>query len=201
MYCRADSARVLWEAQRKDTDARLVLHRRVVAPGVTFKALDALEGWVHHPEVRFGLQRRDVLFVSDVVDEYKYSGSARPAQALTDVTRAALDALNALCPGAGFNALLLNRYVGGTDHISWHGDDERELGAGSRVATWSFGAEREFQVREKESHLVVWKGVLPAASVCVMEGRDFQARYQHCVPMRARVSGVRISVTARRHTA
>ena len=50
-----------------------------------------------------------------------------------------------------------------------------------------------------QSHVVVWQGVLPAHSVCVMEGADLQSMYEHCVPPRARVSGTRISVTARYH--
>lgn len=50
-----------------------------------------------------------------------------------------------------------------------------------------------------QSHVVVWQGVLPAHSVCVMEGADLQSMYEHCVPPRARVPGTRISVTARYH--
>lgn len=168
-------SRVLWEAQRKDTDARLVLHPRVTCPGVTLQSLATLPGWRIRPAIRvYGEvkhQRRDVLFASDAVTEYAYSGTAQPANPLTDVTRAALATLNSVRPGARFNALLLNRYTGGDEYISWHSDDERTLGAGYCVATWSFGAEREFQVREKATNVIVWKGV----------------------------PGVRISVTARYH--
>lgn len=195
---------VLWEAQLKTTYARLRMIPGVTAPGVTLQSLNALPGWRIRPEIRVygGIkhQQRDVLFASDEVAEYPYSGTAQPANPLTPVTRAALDALNRACPEAKFNALLINRYNGGKQYISWHADDEKTLGAGYCVATWSFGAEREFQVREKASATIVWKGVLPAHSVCVMEGAHFQWLYQHSVPERTRETGMRISVTARRHT-
>lgn len=147
---------VLWEAQLKTTYARLRMIPGVTAPGVTLQSLNALPGWRIKPEVRVYCkvgevkhQQRDVLFVSTAVTEYRYSGSAAPANPWTSVTSAALDALNRACPDAHFNSLLPNRYNNGAEHIGWHGDDEKTLGGGHCVATWSFGAERVFKVREK----------------------------------------------------
>ena len=61
--------------------------------------------------------------------------------------------------GAAFNCVLINKYRSGEDSVSWHADDEQELGPSPRIASLSLGATRRFQLKRK-----VFPGV-PAAEL------------------------------------
>ncbi|MDB9483855.1 alpha-ketoglutarate-dependent dioxygenase AlkB, partial [Dolichospermum circinale CS-537/05] len=50
-----------------------------------------------------------------------------------------------------FNSVLLNLYRHGKDSVSWHSDDEPELGKNPIIASVSFGATRRFSLRHKHS--------------------------------------------------
>ena len=51
--------------------------------------------------------------------------------------------------GYVFNSLLANLYRDGHDHVSWHCDDEPELGSEPTIASLSFGDTRNFELRKK----------------------------------------------------
>ena len=51
--------------------------------------------------------------------------------------------------GSTFNSVLLNLYRDGRDSVSWHSDDEPELGEDPVIGSVSFGSERPFQLRHK----------------------------------------------------
>jgi len=60
-----------------------------------------------------------------------------------------------------FNALLVNEYVGGSEKLNWHDDDDKWLGPQDRVIvpSLSFGTERDFQLRLTVGFgglLVIW---------------------------------------------
>jgi alkylated DNA repair dioxygenase AlkB len=48
-----------------------------------------------------------------------------------------------------FNSVLLNFYRSGQDSVSWHSDDEPELGTNPVIGSVSFGAARSFQFKHK----------------------------------------------------
>ncbi|MBZ0295134.1 MAG: alpha-ketoglutarate-dependent dioxygenase AlkB [Anaerolineae bacterium] len=48
-----------------------------------------------------------------------------------------------------FNSVLLNLYRDENDSVSWHSDDEPELGVNPVIASVSFGAVRRFQFKHK----------------------------------------------------
>ena len=48
-----------------------------------------------------------------------------------------------------FNSVLLNYYRDGRDHVSWHADDEAELGENPVIASLSFGESRTFKIKHK----------------------------------------------------
>lgn len=57
-------------------------------------------------------------------------------------------------PGSSrFNSLLLNRYKGANDYVGWHADDEKLYGPTPEIASVSFGCERDFVLKKKESTL------------------------------------------------
>lgn len=130
---------------------------------------------------------------------YVYSGKA-----ITD----AVDfppAIEALCarvedalgkPRGTYTAVLVNEYRDGSDYISWHSDDERSIDR-TDIASLSLGATRDFKVRAKADHTRQITFVLASGDLLHMHGAC-QDLYQHHVPKRARVAGVRLNLTFRR---
>lgn len=53
--------------------------------------------------------------------------------------------------GVHFNSVLANLYRDGSDNVSWHSDDEPELGPQPTIASLSFGEMRRFCFRRKEN--------------------------------------------------
>lgn len=100
--------------------------------------------------------------------------------------------------GETFSGVLLNLYRFGRDSVSWHSDDERELGLEPTIASVSFGATRRFQFRRKGEHRVRAAVDLRHGDVLIMRGKT-QRLWQHQIPKTARTVGPRINLTFRRH--
>jgi alkylated DNA repair dioxygenase AlkB len=50
-----------------------------------------------------------------------------------------------------FNSVLVNLYRNGADYVGWHADNEQELGEQPFIASLTFGAERHFAFRHKQT--------------------------------------------------
>ena len=100
--------------------------------------------------------------------------------------------------GEAFNGVLMNLYSSGRDSVSWHSDDERELGAEPTIASVSFGATRRFQFRRKDDHSRKAAINLHHGDVLIMSGAT-QQLWHHQIPKTAREIGPRINLTFRRH--
>ncbi|HXW12051.1 MAG TPA: alpha-ketoglutarate-dependent dioxygenase AlkB, partial [Nitrososphaeraceae archaeon] len=50
-----------------------------------------------------------------------------------------------------FNSCLLNLYHDGNEGVGWHSDDEKSLGKNAIIASLSFGAERKFSFKHKQT--------------------------------------------------
>jgi alkylated DNA repair dioxygenase AlkB len=97
--------------------------------------------------------------------------------------------------GTRFNSVLLNRYRDGTDSVSWHRDDEPELGPTPTIASLSLGATRRFRLRNKQTRET--HGLdLESGSLLLMDGES-QRLWEHCVPKTRRQVGERINLTFR----
>ena len=95
-----------------------------------------------------------------------------------------------------FNAVLANMYRNQHDSVGWHSDNEPELGKTPTIASLSFGAEREFQLKHistktKESIM------LAPGSLLIMRGNT-QNSWQHCLPKRTAKIAPRINLTFRK---
>ena len=53
--------------------------------------------------------------------------------------------------GERFNSCLLNLYHTGEEGMAWHSDDETDLKKNGAIASLSFGAERKFAFKHKQS--------------------------------------------------
>ncbi len=97
--------------------------------------------------------------------------------------------------GTPFNSVLCNLYRDGTDSMSWHTDDERELGRNPTIASISFGAERNFLLKHVRTGARA-AFALGHGSLLIMEG-PLQHHWVHRVPKTSRTVGVRVNLTFR----
>lgn len=95
-----------------------------------------------------------------------------------------------------FNCVLLNWYRDGQDSLSWHADDEKELGVDPIIASANFGATRDFQLRRNSDHGQKITIPLKHGTLLVMRGA-LQRHWKHAVPKRANVDGSRFNLTFR----
>lgn len=95
-----------------------------------------------------------------------------------------------------FNSVLLNRYRDGNDSISWHSDDEPELGKNPVIGSVNFGATRRFMLRHKKDKSLTYEVELKHGSFLLMFG-ELQHYWLHQVPKTAKKIGERINLTFR----
>ena len=96
---------------------------------------------------------------------------------------------------ATFNSVLLNQYRNGNDSVSWHADNEPELGLNPIIASVNLGATRVFKLRHNITKEVI-KLELTHGSLLVMGG-ELQHYWQHAVPKTKKVLDTRINLTFR----
>lgn len=96
-----------------------------------------------------------------------------------------------------FNSVLLNLYRDGKDSISWHSDDEPELGKNSVIASVSFGGTRRFMFRHKYKKELKFNIELNPGSLLLMKG-ETQHFWQHQIPKTNKVIQPRINLTFRK---
>lgn len=94
-----------------------------------------------------------------------------------------------------FNAVLVNYYRDGEDHVGWHADDELELGPAPLIASLTFGAERRFEFKHKRGPETGFID-LRSGTLLVMQP-TFQHDWLHRVPPANGVNAGRINLTFR----
>jgi alkylated DNA repair dioxygenase AlkB len=95
-----------------------------------------------------------------------------------------------------FTSVLLNRYRIGSDSVSWHSDDEKELGTNPVIGSVTFGESRKFQLRHKTLKKVQQDIVLTHGSFLLMRGTT-QHHWQHQIPKTTKKIRDRINLTFR----
>jgi len=95
-----------------------------------------------------------------------------------------------------FNSVLLNRYRSGSDGVSWHSDDEPELGMNPVIGSVSFGESRPFQLKHKDLDGVKEKIILEHGSYLLMRG-ETQHKWLHQIPKSKKAMEERINLTFR----
>lgn len=97
--------------------------------------------------------------------------------------------------GETYNSCLLNLYHNGSEGMAWHSDGEKDLKRNGAIASLSFGAERKFAFKHKNSKEVVSLNLKPG-SLLVMKG-ETQQHWLHRLPPNKKVQGARINLTFR----
>ena len=99
--------------------------------------------------------------------------------------------------GIHFNSVLLNYYRDGRDSVAWHSDKETAIGSHPIIASVSFGAVRNFDIRKKEDHQQKHSVRLGHGSLLIMKG-NLQSEWEHRIAKTTHNIGPRINLTFRK---
>jgi len=137
-------------------------------------------------------------WMADQGRSYSYSGlKLSPHPWNPDVLRIKAR-LEQLCEHS-FNSVLLNYYRGGSDSVSWHADDETELGPNPIVASVSLGAQRTLEFKPKFNLTTPKKQIVLGSGSILIMGKTIQNNWLHQLPKISGTIHPRISLTFRNH--
>ncbi|WP_378015661.1 alpha-ketoglutarate-dependent dioxygenase AlkB family protein [Adhaeribacter terreus] len=140
------------------------------------------------------ITKRKVAWYGDSGFSYTYSNTTKQALPWTPELLE-LKALVESKTGATFNSCLLNLYHTGGESMAWHSDDEKALAKNGAIASLSFGAERKFAFKHKQTKEVI-SLVLEHGSLLVMKD-ETQTNWLHRLPPTKKISKPRINLTFR----
>lgn len=153
--------------------------------------------WKNDEAVIFGkhiLTKRKVAWYGDREFEYTYSNITKKALVWTKELQM-LKALAEEKSGETYNSCLLNLYHNGDEGMAWHSDGEKDLKKNGAIASLSFGAERKFAFKHKQTKQVV-SLVLANGSLLVMKD-ETQTNWLHRLPPTKQITKPRINLTFR----
>lgn len=153
--------------------------------------------WQHDLVKIFGkeiITKRKVAFLGDEGISYKYSGKTKIAEKWLKFILEIKSTVEQISDEK-FNACLLNYYHNGSEAMSWHSDNEKEILKHSAIASVSFGAERKFGFKhnfsKEEISLMLEKG-----SLLIMKD-ETQIYWKHKLYTNAKIIEPRINLTFR----
>jgi alkylated DNA repair dioxygenase AlkB len=127
---------------------------------------------------------------------YGYSGISLEPLPWTPVLQEIRQELET-CTGLKFNSVLLNLYRNGQDSVAWHSDDEAELGADPHIASLSYGAVRNLEIRPSGPRPGSKKVLSLESGSLLLMGTGFQRHWQHQIPKVRHLDGPRVNLTFR----
>lgn len=154
--------------------------------------------WQQHSIRLFGKQINEPrlsAWVGDPQCSYCYSQQMRLPMPWTEPLNALRKRLNSEL-GTHFNSVLANLYRNGSDSMGWHSDNEQELLKNAMIASLSFGSERRFLIREKNSRTKVGEWALGNGTLLIM-AKKTQQYYEHSIARTKKMVGERINLTFR----
>ncbi|GEO10502.1 alpha-ketoglutarate-dependent dioxygenase AlkB family protein [Segetibacter aerophilus] len=153
--------------------------------------------WKNDEAIMFGkhiITKRKAAWYGDGAYAYTYSNTTKQAVPWTKEL-AELKAKVEKITGETYNSCLLNLYHNGDEGMAYHSDDEQTLGKNSAIASVSFGAERKFLFKHKQTKETV-SVMLENGSLLVMKGAT-QTNWLHRLPPTKKVTSARINLTFR----
>ena len=142
-------------------------------------------------------QQRFVGFFSNDSIGYKYSNKLMESKSITDSLLKIMNDVNEII-GSEYNGVLINKYMNGNDYIGAHSDNETGLDPTHGVICISFGAERNFRIRNKNDKKICFEVTTENSSIIQMSG-NFQKIYTHEIPIQKKIKEPRFSLTFRKH--
>ena len=153
--------------------------------------------WKNDQAVIFGKlieTKRKIAWYGDIPFAYTYSKVTKTALSWTETLKQLKD-LAEEKTGETYNSCLLNLYHDGSEGMAWHSDGEKQLKHHGAIASLSFGAERKFAFKHKQTKEVVALN-LASGSLLVMKGST-QENWLHRLPPTKKISHPRINLTFR----
>ena len=153
--------------------------------------------WQNDQAIIFGkliITKRKVAWYGDINFNYTYSKITKQALPWTTALLE-LKALAEATTGETYNSCLLNLYHDGNEGMAWHSDGEKDLKKNGAIASLSFGAERKFAFKHKETKETVSQ-VLQNGSLLVMKDQT-QTHWLHRLPPTKLVTKPRVNLTFR----
>ncbi len=160
------------------------------------KMLETLE-WRNDEAIIFGkriITKRKVAWYGDEPFEYTYSNTSKYALPWTKELLELLQ-LTQNKTGETFNSCLVNLYHDGSEGMAWHSDGEKDLKKDGAIGSLSFGAERKFAFKHKQSKETILI-VLEHGSLLIMKDTT-QTNWLHRLPTTTRINKPRINLTFR----
>ncbi|HLT86166.1 MAG TPA: alpha-ketoglutarate-dependent dioxygenase AlkB [Sphingobacterium sp.] len=160
------------------------------------KLLETID-WKNDEAIIFGKKvftKRKVAWYGEEPYAYTYSNTTKYALPWTG---ALLD-LKILIEketGETFNSCLLNLYHNGDEGMAWHSDGERDLKRDGAIGSMSFGAERKFAFKHKQSKEKI-ELFLEHGSLLVMKDTT-QTHWLHRLPPSKKITTPRVNLTFR----
>lgn len=153
--------------------------------------------WKNDEAIMFGkkiITKRKVAWYGEEEFPYTYSKITKKAMPWTRELFI-LKELIEYKTGEQFNSCLLNLYHSGDEGMSWHSDDEKDLKKNGAIGSLSFGAERKFAFKHKESKEKV-ELYLEHGSLLIMKN-ETQTHWLHRLPPTKKINNPRINLTFR----
>lgn len=153
--------------------------------------------WKNDQAAVFGkhfITPRKVAWYGDTNFSYTYSNTTKQALPWTKELLELKQRTESLF-GATFNSCLLNLYHTGNEGMAWHSDGEKALSKNGTIGSLSFGAERKFSFKHKQTKLTT-SLILENGSLLVMSG-ETQTHWLHRLPPTAKIHSPRINLTFR----
>lgn len=140
------------------------------------------------------ITKRKVAWYGDDPYKYKYSNITKLALPWTKELLE-LKQITESETNETYNSCLLNLYHTGEEGMAWHSDDEKDLRKDGAIGSLSFGAERKFAFKHKQTkeRIDIW---LQHGSLLVMKGTT-QTNWHHRLPPTKKVHTPRINLTFR----
>ena len=160
------------------------------------KLLETIE-WRNDEAIIFGkkiITKRKVAWYGEKPFEYTYSNITKYALSWTKELLE-LKTIIEKETGETFNSCLLNLYHNGEEGMAWHSDGETDLKKDGAIGSLSFGAERKFSFKHKQTDNKV-ELILEHGSLLVMKGTT-QKHWLHRLPPTKKVMKPRVNLTFR----
>ena len=160
------------------------------------KLMESID-WRNDEAVIFGkkiITKRKVAWYGDKTFEYTYSNTTKHALPWTKEL-IELKQVTEQETGETYNSCLLNLYHNGSEGMAYHSDGEKDLKKNGAIASLSFGAERKFSFKHKESKQRI-DLFLQHGSLLVMKG-ETQSHWLHRLPPTKKVNHPRVNLTFR----
>lgn len=153
--------------------------------------------WQNDQAIIFGkriVTKRKVAWYGEKPFEYTYSNTTKLALPWTKELLEIKEIIEKET-GESFNSCLLNLYHTGEEGMAWHSDSETDLKKDGAIGSLSFGAERKFAFKHKDSKEKV-ELFLEHGGLLVMKDTT-QTHWLHRLPPTKKITNPRVNLTFR----